>query len=136
MIEKKTYNGISYRHFCESCLTEVKSENSRRSAIQQGQNGLPKPLYEMTKGELRKHHPSYHYFKIQIDKDARALYKRSGQPYVCKACGYSHHVQICHIREIKDFPDSALISEINAITNLAALCPNHHWELDHGILKL
>ena len=37
---------------------------------------------------------------------------------------------------VSDFDDSALISEINSKDNLIALCPNHHWEYDHGLLKL
>ena len=41
----------------------------------------------------------------------------------CK-CGYSKHVQICHIKSIQSFPDDALVSEINHIDNLMALCPN------------
>ncbi|MBE7514091.1 MAG: HNH endonuclease [Anaerolineales bacterium] len=36
---------------------------------------------------------------------------------------------------IEFFPDS-LLSEINAIDNLMALCPNHHWELDNHLLSL
>jgi len=37
---------------------------------------------------------------------------------------------------VSDFPDAALIAEINDIANLVALCPNHHWEFDHGVLTL
>ena len=29
-----------------------------------------------------------------------------------------------------------LISEINNIDNLIALCPNHHWEFDHSQLNI
>lgn len=125
-----------HRQYCDLCLPSVIGNATRLAAIKQGKNGLPKPLYEMTKGELRQHQPTYHAFKVKLDQDSRKVYKRSGQPCICKVCGYSHHVQICHIREIKDFPDTSLISEINSILNLIALCPNHHWELDHGILKL
>jgi predicted restriction endonuclease len=24
---------------------------------------------------------------------------------------------------------------VNELSNLVALCPNHHWELDHGLLS-
>ncbi len=50
----------------------------------------------------------------------------------CTSCGYNLHVDVCHIKAIKDFNDSALISEINALSNLTFLCKNHHWELDNG----
>lgn len=43
---------------------------------------------------------------------------------------------MCHIRAVSDFSDDALISEINDISNLIALCPNHHYEYDAGILDL
>jgi len=33
---------------------------------------------------------------------------------------------------VADFPDDALILEINDIKNLVALCPTHHWEFGHG----
>jgi hypothetical protein len=52
-------------------------------------------------------------------------------PKVCEVCGYDKHVEICHIKELKDFNMSATLKEVNDITNLKVLCPNHHWELDN-----
>lgn len=66
---------------------------------------------------------------------ARKLYKKSKQKMSCKICGYSLHVDICHIKEIKSFPLSAKISEINNLQNLVALCKTHHWELDNHYLS-
>ena len=54
----------------------------------------------------------------------------------CIACGYSKHVEVCHIRAVADFSGTALLEEINQDTNLVGLCPNHHWEFDHGLLEL
>lgn len=51
----------------------------------------------------------------------------------CAKCNYSYHTQICHIKSIKSFPNSSLISEINDVSNLVQLCPNCHWEFDHNI---
>jgi predicted HNH restriction endonuclease len=45
-------------------------------------------------------------------------------------------VDVCHIRALADFPLSALLGEINDEANLVYLCPNHHRELDAGLLKL
>jgi len=53
----------------------------------------------------------------------------------CRVCGYEKHVEIAHIKPVKSFPDTAMISEINDIKNLMALCPTHHWEHDHQILN-
>ncbi len=67
---------------------------------------------------------------------ARKIYKQSDKPQCCIVCGYSNHFEVCHIKPISSFPDTATISEINDIDNLIALCPNHHWELDHQNLIL
>jgi predicted restriction endonuclease len=45
-------------------------------------------------------------------------------------------VEICHRTDVKDFPDETLISEINNINNLVALCPNHHKEFDDGHITI
>lgn len=71
-----------------------------------------------------------------IRERARRTYSKSGLPYTCRNCGYDKHVEICHIKAIKDYPVDTLVSAVNDISNLVALCPNCHWELDHGLLKL
>lgn len=54
----------------------------------------------------------------------------------CEVCGYNIRVDCCHVKPIKEFSESALLSEINDVGNLKALCPNHHVEFDLGILKI
>ena len=49
----------------------------------------------------------------------------------CAHCGYNKHVQLAHKRPVSDFPDTALLEEINSPDNVIALCPNCHWEFDH-----
>jgi hypothetical protein len=70
-----------------------------------------------------------------IRNDARRVYRRSGRPLACTVCGYRNHVEVCHIRPIERFSETMLISEVNSLENLICLCPNHHWELDHGLLS-
>jgi hypothetical protein len=70
-----------------------------------------------------------------IRYSARRAYSKSGLPMKCIVCGYDVHVEICHVKGIAEFPDNALISEINDLTNLMALCRNHHWEKDHSCLN-
>jgi hypothetical protein len=53
----------------------------------------------------------------------------------CEICGYDVRVDCCHVKPVREFSKDALLSEINALENLKALCPNHHVELDLGILK-
>ena len=81
---------------------------------------------------VRNGHPAWRYNHI------RSLARYHYQHLLkkpCHICGYDKHVVLCHIRAIADFPMSALISEINAPTNVIQLCPNHHWELDNNLLS-
>ncbi len=63
---------------------------------------------------------------------ARARSKMAGIT-ICTKCGYSKHVEVCHIKHISSFPLDTLISDINANNNLLVLCPNCHWEFDHDL---
>jgi hypothetical protein len=54
----------------------------------------------------------------------------------CAICGYDKHVEIHHIKGISTFSDDTPISIINEDSNLIALCPNHHWEIENGLLEL
>lgn len=53
----------------------------------------------------------------------------------CVNCGYDKHVETCHIKGVKEFPFSTLLSEVNHPNNLILLCRNCHWEFDHGLLE-
>lgn len=66
-----------------------------------------------------------------IRRNARSSYISSGRPMICSVCGYDHHVEICHLKDISSFSLNTFVSEINAYDNLTAFCPNHHWEYDH-----
>lgn len=39
------------------------------------------------------------------------------------------------MKDIASFDLDALIKEVNALSNLVALCKNHHWEFDHDLLE-
>ena len=54
----------------------------------------------------------------------------------CANCGYSKHVEFCHIKPITSFPNDTLIIEVNSPSNLIQLCPNCHWEFDNELLNL
>jgi hypothetical protein len=72
----------------------------------------------------------------QIRQISRKAYMRSDRPKYCEVCGYDKHIEICHIKDIASFSKKTLVSEINDLSNLIALCRNHHWELDHGYLTV
>lgn len=66
---------------------------------------------------------------------ARNLFQRLGGKLVCQRCGYSRHAEVCHLQQIRSHePETTVVSHANRPSNLAALCRNCHWELDHGYL--
>lgn len=62
---------------------------------------------------------------------ARNLYKKILLNPLCEKCGYTKHVEICHIKAVSTFPKETLVSEVNSRNNILFLCPNCHWEHDH-----
>lgn len=71
----------------------------------------------------------------RIREDARRRYFSSGLSKECVVCNYFKHVDVCHIKDVSSFSEESLISEINNLSNLIALCKNHHWELDRDMLE-
>lgn len=67
----------------------------------------------------------------RIRQLARRIYKLSGRPQICSACGYDKHYEVAHIKAINSFSNNTLISTINDVANLQAFCRNHHWEQEH-----
>ena len=86
-----------------------------------------------TKKDLFSSRKNYQSARSTIRKHAYRVWSESNQKCECSVCGYSLYVEIAHKRAVSDFPDEATIQDINAIDNLVALCPNHHWEFDHKI---
>lgn len=116
IVYKRSGNGQYVRRkYCRSCHNASKVGNR-------------------TKGELRKR--SQRSYRAMIGIHARKIFIKSGKPRVCALCGYDVHTDICHIEDVAKFPSDTLINEINAPENLVALCPNHHWEFDHGLVTL
>lgn len=72
----------------------------------------------------------------RITTHSRNIYLKSYRPNQCLKCGYDRHFNVCHIKPIHTFDDSTVISVVNDLDNLIALCPTHHWELDNGFLNV
>lgn len=70
-----------------------------------------------------------------IRKHSRRIYNNSSKPKKCLVCGYNLHYEVCHIKPVYTFPKGTLISRVNQLNNLVALCRNHHWELDNGYIS-
>lgn len=90
----------------------------------------PKAGQDLTLAEARySQHGQQNKYSL-IRQRARYSAQQAGMT-CCSKCGYSKHVEIAHIKPVHSFPDTTMISEINHISNLLALCPNCHWEFDH-----
>jgi hypothetical protein len=113
---------IIKRRFCASCLLLIRSRGQL--------------LSERTKGELFANRANWQSARSAIRRHAYLVFSAAKKKLECHVCGYSVHSEIAHKRGVSDFPPEATIAEINAIENLVALCPNHHWELDHSLLVL
>ena len=91
-----------------------------------------------TVGEIRKQlhlknkHPSWIHAVVR----QRARHAHKDKPRICANCGYSLHVECCHIKPISSFPNEARVDEVNSDENVVLLCRNCHWEFDHGLLSL
>lgn len=73
-------------------------------------------------------------YAAQIRSLARLSYRKSSRPQACVVCGYDAHYEVCHIKPISGFLPTDFVADVNDLRNLVALCPNHHWEFDHGRL--
>lgn len=96
----------------------------------------PSPILTRTKGEFIKMSKNYQSYRGSVRRLAELTYKNSGKECKCAICGYSNHIEVAHIKAVSEFDHFVTIAEINSIDNLIALCPNHHWEYDNGLLKL
>lgn len=56
--------------------------------------------------------------------------------FYCWVCSYSTIVEVCHIKAVGSFSPDTSVGVVNAIDNLLLLCPNHHKELDRGMMKV
>lgn len=111
---------ITQRRYCPEHIGAAQRARIRRN--------------KRTLGEIMsrqgKVHPSW--VRSYIRRFSRTDYLNSGRPKCCEKCGYSKHFEVCHIKPLKTFPLTATIEEVNALSNLVALCPNCHWEFDNS----
>ena len=119
------------KRFCP-CGKSIQSHNELCGRCEQARRSI---LGSMSKGDVFRRYRTWQTARSSITYHANSVYDRLGKLRQCAECGYGTHYEICHIRSVASFPEDALISEINAITNLVPLCPNHHWEFDNGLLS-
>lgn len=103
---KGFFEGYSQRKYCESCLVTYRNSFAERE-----------------KGDVTKRMIYAHATAVMRSREK-----------ICQRCGYTHFVDICHIKAIRDFSKTTKVREINDPTNLIYLCPNCHHEFDAGML--
>lgn len=89
-----------------------------------------------TKKELFEGRSSWQSARTEFRRQASKSFEESGKEKKCAVCGYDKHIDIAHIKAVSEFSEDTLVSEISKASNLIALCPNHHWEYDHGLLDI
>ena len=94
------------------------------------------PILSVTKGDLFKKRSNWQNARSNIQNSARKIFFKNCLDPKCIVCGYTNHVEVAHIKAVSNFSEDSLISEINDISNLIGLCPNHHWEYDNGLLDI
>ena len=69
--------------------------------------------YDLTVAEFKARnahlHPSY--YRGHLNTLTRLL--NAHRPHVCQACGYAKHVEYCHIKPLKAFPEITTIQELS-----------------------
>lgn len=116
LFKKDAYGHVRTRKLCDTCIVIDFSK--------------------MTKGKLFNQRSTWQSARSTIRKHAYKVFSSSGRPSKCQICDYDKHIQVAHIQSVSIFANDTPISVINDICNLIALCPNHHWEYDHGLLAL
>lgn len=117
------------KFFCASCGKQCQS---RRMFCRSCRDGFR--IENKTKGDLASGNANSFGYP-QIRSHARLLYLKINPKPDCEICGYSVHIEVHHKKPIEKFSNKSLVSEINSPSNLVGLCPNHHWEADHNLLK-
>lgn len=136
-----TYNNLrrtrsKNNKICKDCGTDIKNKSTYCKACYNDNRIKISPSY--TLGNVRQLYKDKTTMAIaaKIRGYGITIYNKSDKPKYCANCGYSKHYEVCHIKPVKEFPDSAIMAEVHALDNLIALCPNCHWEFDHGMLDL
>jgi predicted restriction endonuclease len=120
---------------CQQCNNLILKESNLCRECQT----KTKELKNVTLGEykqklsVKNKHPSWATTHIRLFNRS---WNKELLKFGCQKCGYSNHIELAHIKSIRDFSDDSLISVINDPSNILVLCPNHHWEFDNGILNL
>jgi predicted restriction endonuclease len=131
-VRKKTFCDSSCSATYNNKVRELKREKKVVEVIKREKKEKFEFLLDMTKKELYEKHGVYYKFRAVVRKHAHYVFNKHTTKKECLICGYSNHVEVCHIKSVSSFGGDELMRNINSIDNLIGLCPNHHWEFDNG----
>ncbi len=129
--EKLGYKKLQYRN--KSVCNKLKSLGLNINDFRIREDA---DIINKTKDEIFKKYSNWQTSRSKIQSHARSTYECSDKPKKCIICGYDKHYEVAHIKSVSSFNGNCLVSEINHINNLMALCPNHHWEYDNNNLDV
>ena len=108
----------SRTHYCKTCLISNRIEKYGEKVISDFSSTYARHKYQ----SIRNHaHQIARFYNIKKE---------------CPSCDYKNHVQLCHIKDIAKFDKNTKLKIVNNLKNLVFLCPNHHWDLGHGLLDI
>ena len=117
-----------YTDYCEEC--RKRGVNRCRASM--------KPISERTIAEAiaaQTHSRGANRYNA-IRSNAQIIYKAETRNAKCENCSFDQHVEVCHIKAVSEFSLDTLVSTVNSRNNIAFLCPNCHWLLDHSKLDI
>ena len=107
---------------CRGCSKSIKIRITKQSTLKEVHDKM----------SLIGKHPSW---KNNQVRQLCRYWNRHLLLHPCQKCGYSLHVELCHIKSISSFKTTTQLGIINSKNNIAVLCRNCHWELDHGFIQ-
>lgn len=113
---------------CRYCSGEIERRKKEK------QNKRDKILNSTIEEYLKNYNRTTQYTAIR--RLARVFIAETNLKKCCSICGFNDYVEVCHIKPVKDFKKTDKIKDVNNLSNLVYLCPNHHKLLDLGKLKL
>lgn len=127
---KKCNVPIDYnKKYCNQCWNDTEIRNYIKN------NETDIDDYPSVKS-LLKHRDIIRYHR-RVRDNARKIYFKNFSSPICEKCGYKHHIEVCHVIPLKEFVKQFIDYKIvNCLTNLVGLCPNCHWEFDHGLFPI
>jgi|10_taG_2_1085330.scaffolds.fasta_scaffold39731_3 hypothetical protein len=149
LVERRKDGRVSQRKVCDDCAPTAPTEkpcnycnilipNTRTEGGSWSRKKVCdtcRSIDSMTFGSLKRRRHSLRAVQSIIRNHARLIYGKANKVLECYICSYDATVHIAHIKAVQEFSDDDLIVDINNINNLMALCPNHHWEHDHGGIR-